>query len=235
MPQIDFSQFRQVGEFPDPKRRLIRAPKNPLDRCTIISLYPRDIDEYKPTIEPGRFVIAAGTYDKPSRLVVGPSSWWKDIDVDQPMVEIPHSSVQIANSVITDYCNGMFGCNMSDAMPGFFYVYGDVSIVDIRLKYKEKLDETNEKQNKWFNILLLLADALWANSDGNPMAISNEMRLAAKMLGQENKPWLKDFQIVELVKCIACGSLRNPNYPVCQMCKAIDPNHPLSKDLKFAV
>src|SRR3977135_3942063 len=122
-------------------RRLIRAYKNPMDKCTIVSIFPKVIDEVKPTIEPGKFHIPEGTYENPATLVVGSSSWWKDIDVDQPMLEIPNSSIQIADSVIKDYCNGMLGCNMADAMPGLFFVLGEVSILDIKVKYKAKLDE----------------------------------------------------------------------------------------------
>src|SRR5712664_3042305 len=90
-------------------RRLIRAQKNPMDKCTIVSIFPKVIDEYKHTIEPGKFHIDSGSYENPSTLIVGSSSWWKDIDIDQPMLEIPVSSIQIAESVVKDYCNGMVG------------------------------------------------------------------------------------------------------------------------------
>src|SRR5258708_6443678 len=68
-------------------RRLIRQHKNPMDRCTIVSIFPKEINEVKYTIEPGRFHISPGTFENPSVLTVGSSSWWKDIDVDQPMLE----------------------------------------------------------------------------------------------------------------------------------------------------
>jgi hypothetical protein len=216
-------------------RRLIRSVKNPLDKCTIVSIFPKDITETKHTIEPGRFNIPSGTYDSPSVLVVGSSSWWKDIDIDQPMLEIPVSSIQVADSVIRDYCNAILGCNMSDCMPGLFFVLGEHAKVDIKLKYKEKLAEVNERQNNWYKILVRLADSLWARSNGNPLVICDEMRLAARSLNFNEKPWLKDFFLIEKVPCKACGSLKNPDYPVCQQCKAIDLTHPLAKDLKFAV
>jgi hypothetical protein len=76
-----------------------------MDKTTIVSIYPNEIIETKPTIQPGRFVIPAGSFEKPSITVVGPSSWWREIDMDQPLLEIPVSSVQIADSVIKDYCN----------------------------------------------------------------------------------------------------------------------------------
>ena len=72
-------------------RRTIRSPINPMDKSTIVSIYPREIDEVKHTIEPGRFHINAGSRDKPSSLVVGTSVWWKDIDPEQPRENDPEN------------------------------------------------------------------------------------------------------------------------------------------------
>lgn len=216
-------------------RRMIRSAKNPMDKCTIVSILPKQINEVKVTIEPGRFSIAPGTYEKPTILVVGSSSWWRDIDIDQPMLEIPVSSIQVAHSVITDYCNGMLGCDMGAAMPGLFFVMGAYKDFEIKAKFKEKLDEVKVIQDNWYKILVRLADSLWARSNGNPLVISDEMRLAARSLNFNDKPWLKDFTISEQVRCAACGSMKNPEYPVCAVCKNVDMNNPLAKDLKFAV
>lgn len=225
-------------EFTGPlmnSRKIIRAMKNPMDKCTIVSIFPKEIDEVKHTIEPGRFLIPSGTFDAPAILTVGSSSWWREIDVDQPMLEIPVSSIQIADSVIKDYCNGMLGCNMGDAMPGLFFVLGEFKAMEIKLKYSKKLDEVKVKQDNWYRVLVRLADSLWSRTAGNPLAIWDEMRLAARSLNLNDKPWLKDFQQAELAKCLACGSMRNPSYPICPTCKSIDREHPFAKDLKFAV
>jgi len=205
----------------DLRRRTIRAPINPMDKCTIVSIYPQEIGpEKKPTISPGIFLIPAGTYDVPGILVVGPSSWWRDIDENQPLLEIPNSSIQVADSVVKDYCNGLLACNMSDAMPGLYYLNGAVSIIDIKGKYKQQLDDAKVKQKKWYEALINMGDALWARSNGNPLSIHKDMRLAAKELGYE-KEWMKNTQSFEMVRCVACGALRNPQFPICQACKAI--------------
>jgi hypothetical protein len=215
-------------------RRLIRATKNPMDKCTLVSIFPKNIDEVKCTIEPGHFHIPAGTYEKPAILVVGSSSWWKDIDIDQPMLEMQRSSIEVSNAIVNDYCNGMLGCNMADAMPGLFFVLGEHKPIEIKLKFKEKLEEVNVKQNNWYKILVRIADSLWARSNGNPLVLSDEMRLAARMLNFNEKPWLKDFTTVEMKPCKFCGSLRNPLYPICPSCKAIDQTHELAASIKFA-
>ncbi len=103
MAELNTAGLKQVGEFGGmSNRRIVRSVQNPMDRCTIISILPKAISEVKYTIEPGLFNIPPGTPEKPSTLVVGPSSWWKMIDSDQPMVEIPVSSISIADSVIKD-------------------------------------------------------------------------------------------------------------------------------------
>lgn len=217
------------------KRRAIRAQVNPMDKCTIVSIFPREITEEKLTVYPNRWTIPAGTMENPGVLVVGSSSWWKDYDFEQPLLEIVNSSIQIADSVIKDYCNGMLGCNMSDSMPGLFFVLGEHSAIEIKLKFKKKLEEMNEKQNNWYRILVRIADSLWSRTQGNPLAIWDEMRLAARSLNLNDKPWLKDYQQAELTRCNACGGMRNPLYPICPVCKSIDMTHPEAKSLKFAV
>jgi hypothetical protein len=216
-------------------RRLVRATRNPMDKCTIISIFPKEIEETKHTIEPGKFYIKPGTYDNPSILVVGSSSWWKDYDPDQPPVEIVVSSIQLAESIIRDYNNSMLGCDMADATPGLFFVLGAKTVAEIKMEYKIKLDEIKNRQDNWFKVLVRLADSLWARTGQNPLVIWEEMRIAARELNFNDKPWLKDFQVAELVRCAACGSMKNPAYPVCPSCKNIDKNHPLAAELKFAV
>jgi hypothetical protein len=216
-------------------RKLIRSTKNPMDQCTIVSILPKEINEVKHTIEPGRFHIEPGSPEHPKVLVVGASSWWREIDLDQPMLEIPVSSIQVAHSVIVDYCNGMLECDMADCMPGLFFVMGVETPESIKTKYKSKLEETKAKQNNWYTKLVRVADSLWARSAGNPLCIADDMRIAARSLNLDSKPWLTDFQAPQLSKCKACGGLRNEAYPICPTCKVIDSTHPLAKDLKFAV
>lgn len=213
-----------VGQFPlmsDFKRRTIRAPVNPLDKSTIVSILPKLIVERKHTIQPGVFEIRPGTYDNPATLVVGPSSWWKEIDENQPLLEIPHSSIVVADSVIKDYCNGLIACDMADNMPGLFFIPGEITAFEIKKIHVAKLDAANTKQKNWYAALVRMADALWSRSNGNPLTISDDMKLAAHSLNFINKEWLKDSQVMELVRCVACGYLKNPLYPICSNCKAI--------------
>jgi len=209
-----------VGEFPNPFRRAIRSAPNPLDKSTVISIFPLAIDENKPTIQPGRFQIPPGSYAKPSFLTVGSSSWWKELSDQEPILEIPVSSIQVADSIVTDYCNGLLGCDMGDRKPGIFFIPGDINLGSLLKDHKLLLEDAKRKQTLWYTSLIKLADAEWARSSGNPMAIWDVMRLAAKELNVD-KPWIKDFQLAELVNCVACGALRNPVYPICQACHTV--------------
>ncbi len=226
-----------VGEFPGMnayRRRTIRGPVNPLDKTTVVSILPMEIDETKPTIQPGRFIIPPGTYDNPTIVVVGPSSWWREIDLQQDLLEIPISSIQVADSIIKDYCNGVLGCDMSTSVPGLFYIPGEHTIIGIRKDYKKALDEAQAKQKNWYAQLIKLADSFWARSSGNPLAISDSMRLAARELNL-NKDWMKDYRMVDMVRCKGCGGLINPMYPICPTCKAInDPAKAKELGLTFA-
>src|SRR5258708_340276 len=98
---LGFPGFREMN------RQTIRAPVNPLDKATIVSIFPRTIVENKVSIQPGNFIIPGGSIDKPGILEVEPSSWWKDVSMDEPLLEIPVSAVRIADSIIKDYCNGI--------------------------------------------------------------------------------------------------------------------------------
>lgn len=238
-----------VGAFPginDWKRRTIRGPINPLDKSTVVSIFPKDIEEKKPTIQPGIFKIPAGSVDNPGILIVGPSSWWRDIDEEQPLLEIPVSSIQIADSVVRDYLNGYLACNMDTHMPGLFYVMGDkknakgesdtlATLEWIKKDYKGEIEKAKVRQQAWYTLLIKMADSLWARSNGNPLAIADDMRLAAKELNlTATKDWMKDFTMIDMVRCKACGSLKNPQFPVCAQCHFPDPEHPLTKDIMAA-
>lgn len=203
------------------RRRTQRAAINPLDKCTIVSIFPKFIRETKPTIQPGIFEIKAGSYTAPSLLVVGPSSWWREVDEEMPLLEIPNSSIQVADSVVRDYCNGLLAYNPDSASPGLFYLTGEVSLIDVKTKHKDKLDAALALQRNWYAALVRMADILWSRTNGNPISISEDMRLAAQELSMKDKPWLKDFSTIEMINCVACGALRNPAFPICPACHTI--------------
>lgn len=237
-----------LPDYTRPNQRIRKRPANPFDRTTIISIFPREINEHKPTIDPGNFKIAAAKRDDFSILVVGPSSWYREVDHSQPLLEVINSSVEVANSVVRDYCNGILGCDMGQSMPGLFWLPGNFTkesiktyngigyySVNVEMPFSDHLKEARKRQSTWYRTLVRMADSLWANSNGNPSSISEDMRIAAKELSLD-KPWLTVTRDMAKSPCKACGTLVDPHFPVCPNCKfVIDPEKAKALDLKFAV
>lgn len=231
MPGQVLAEFPSIASL---RRRTVKGPVNPLDKSTIVSIYPKEIVEINPTIFPGKFIIPAGSYEFPQTLTVGPSSWWKEIDEEQPLLEIPCSSIMVADSIVNDYCNTMIGAVPKVSTAGVFFIPGEIGLAKIRGEYKPLLDRALDMQRRWYAYLVKIADALWARSNGNPLAVPDEARLAVRELGLERE-WTKDFHIVEMIRCVACGSLKDPRFPVCGHCKAItDTERATALGLKFA-
>lgn len=219
----------QIGSFPNMRelsRRTIRGPVNPLDKSTIVSIYPRNIKFKNITLSPGRWFLPAGSPENPSLVTIGPSSWFRDVGLDEPLIEIVQSSVQIAESLIKDYLNGMFACNMNDSMPGLFFVPGKFTLPKLKEEYGELLGKAAVAQLTYYRTLIKFGDALWARSNGNPLCINDEMRMAAKALGTQDKDWMRDHINVGMVPCFACGEFKSPDFPICKACHSVDPNHP---------
>lgn len=205
-------------------RRAIRMENNPYDKSTIVSIFPKRIEEKKYTIQPGHFVIEPGTYDKPSILVIGSSSWWRDIDPDQPLLELSNSSPVVAKSVVDDFCNALLGSESEGCRPGLFWVPGEFTVEKLKIEKKALLDKARAAQNTYWKRLVELSDMLWARSNNNPLAISDDARLAANELGLKDKPWLGTFNAIQLSNCPACGELRDSNFPICRHCRTVvDP------------
>ena len=219
--------------FADMRRRTIRAPVNVMDKATIISIYPKEINEVKFTIDPGVFNIKPGSKENPSLLVVGPSSWWREIDPEQPLLEIPVGSIQIADSVVKDFCNGLIAYADGISSPGLAYVPGEHNIAAIRKNFQHVLDKLEVIQKQWYVELINLTNSLWAMSNGNPRVVSGDARIAAKELAMNNIDWMENFEAMEMTRCLACGQLRNPKFPVCMHCHSVDMNHPAAKNLVF--
>lgn len=219
------------GSFNTKRRMQIPMEVNPLDKCTIVSAYPKRIKAEKPTIFPSRFEIAAAADNDYELLVVGPSSWWREIDEHMPLQEIPCSSFQVGSAIVNDFINALLGAKGHSQKPAVFLCLGEYNKATIKT-YKDKvsgksfdalLKEALIAQKAYFTELVRIADISWARTNGNPLAISDDARLAAEKLGlKDSKAWMGDFKALELVNCKACGSMVNPNYPICATC-----HHPI--------
>lgn len=213
-------------------RQVNRLPNNPHDISTIVNIFPKEIHEINYTLEPGTFHIPYGTYNNPGILQVGASSWWKDIDPEQPLIQIPVASITVAESVIRDYSNGMPWFTPTQR-PGLFAVFGKYD--DKNPEHKTLKDKAAEYQKNWFTFLVKQADMLWARTNGNPLAIADDMKLAARELGLEDKDWLRDQRTLEMIRCKACQQLIRKDSILCGNCKVVLDVAAFTKlGLKFA-
>lgn len=143
------------------------------------------------------------------------------MDTFQPLLEIPCGSLQVAHSVVNDYCQGLLGYAADERGPGVFYLQGDVSVARLKEEYQSLLDHNIAIQKAWYATLIDIADALWARSNGNPMVLSLDMKTAALALGMEYKDWMQNYQRVDLIRCVACGNMIANTVIVCPTCKVI--------------
>lgn len=214
------------------KTMIIPQPLNQLDKTTIFSIYPQEIVETKITVFPGYFVIPPGTIEKPSRLVVGASSWWREIFESDQVLEIPIHSAMMAKSIVDDWSQQFF-VSTADG-PGVFFLPGDLTVEAAQKQFPRAFIEADLRQKRWFLKLVNAADQLWARTNGNPIAISDTMRLAARLLGRDDKEWLQNFEAIQNARCVACGTMRNPAFPVCATCGAVtDPKRAEELNIKF--
>lgn len=218
------------------RTKLYVSPKNPLDISTIISIYPQGFTEKK-AMMPEWYHVPKGSYDEPGFLVVAGASSWREMMDTKQVIEIPISSVSVAESVIRDWMIGILEVQMGQQQPGVFFLPGEWDQEKLRsnIDAMNVLNKARELQNRWFLALINMADALWARSGGNPLVVSDLMRVAAGLM-QMDKPWLKNFQAVRMTPCPACGVMVMPGFPVCANCKTvIDPTKYASIGLQQAI
>lgn len=212
------TRYRFGGEV------LHRTPPSVLDVYTIVNIFPKQIKEVKVTLDPGEWVIPAGSIDKPGVLTIGSSVAWNRYSAEMDPAELTFSAIQIASSIVNDYTAGLVGVRAGIAQPGLFYVEGRKAPEQIIKDHKPELERAKRLQDAWYSNLVTAADSLWARSNGNPLAIPTDSRIAAEALGLKNKPWMQDFNTLQMVACVNCGNLRNPAYPSCPSCRVVvDP------------
>lgn len=204
------------------------------DKCTLVSIVPFMISEFKPGIYPGRFVIPPCLNAKdPEILTIGTSVYFIpqfNGDEELPAHVIKTAPKDIAKSVINDYMSGQMDVN-TDCCPGFVWLPGELTKEEFLNKFALLHLEMKKKQNKWFGKLVERADNDW-NRYKRHTVISDNQRFAARALGL-NKDWLTTEHHEIPVKCPACFTNCAPQAIVCANCRCILDKDKHSK-LSFA-
>ena len=219
-----------VGSIGTSGKRMINLlPRNPMDKTTIVSIYPRPIIDEKPTLFPSRYVIPAAMDGSFSLLVIEGASYFEPSRIEgQRPTEVQVNSMMLAESILHDSVPTM-NLVQQGARPGVFAIPGEWNKHSI-LKYVHAdgrpfsvlLAVAREWQQAYWVALLEEADSFWSTSNGNPKTIPQDARMAAFALGLEKtKPWMNTVVASELINCKACGEMINPAFPVCKFCNRV--------------
>jgi hypothetical protein len=192
------------------------------DVCTVISIVPFLISEFKPGIYPGRFVInPCLDFKKPEVLVVGTSVHFISQfngDDELPSHVVKTISKEIAECIVKDYMSGQMDVD-PNCHPGLTWVPGKVSSSEFVVKYAGRHTDLQKKQLTWFGKLVQRADNDW-NRYKNHMVVSNNQKFAARALGLERE-WLIASNIEVPIKCTACLSNCDPAAIICMNCRFV--------------
>lgn len=211
---------------------------------TIVSVFPRELVEKKPTVSPNEFRIPACVSEDGKGYP----------DIDPVTVLIPDGTTQFykgwnewipaivpSESLAQDIVRGFVSSNLEVTLggeqpicPGLFAVsssydreekitregYDEKRAVEwVKKEFKEELTKAHRGQDLWYQLLVRRADDEW-NKSKNPRAVSDVHRFAAKRLGIERE-WTKDIILSSITKCPACRQNIDPMAIVCPVCKHV--------------
>ena len=157
-------------------------------KATIISFFPIEINEPKPGLYPGYFVIPAAPIGEFSFLVVGDAVYYQETKNEiQTQIRTPYYT--LAESIVNDFQQSHIGRIPEYAEPGVFWVQGGYqSRVQIRAELEDQLDLWERRQLKWFEELVKMADDQYART-GRHNSVSALQRMAAQRLAIQ-RPWI---------------------------------------------
>lgn len=195
--------------------------------ATIVSIVPFVIEEDKPGIYPGHFVIPASVDESPQFLHVGESIYHVEVDEDRT-VTVKCPPTEMARSLVEDYVKATLAYDERlEAQPGIFWMFGKISKMDLMNNNDllERLETAKRQQYNWFKRLIEMADDDWEKTRQH-RSISDTQRYAAKALKQD-RPWIVSLdsiakQVVDnSASCPVCKSRISTEAIVCPQCKAI--------------
>jgi hypothetical protein len=188
--------------------------------CTIVSYFKKDIFRKHNGIYPGEFLIPAAKNDDPGLLTIGPSVHYVDGKEDMPPTKVTTDSRRMAESIIGDYIfDTAHAIAPGERQPALFFVEGDISVPEIKAKYKPQIESAKKMQNEWFIELVKLADEEWARNPGRHTLIADNARLAARELNLD-RPWMMEAEDIK-VNCKFCKTSVDPDAIICFTCKQV--------------
>jgi hypothetical protein len=207
--------------------------------CTVASIIPWPLHEFKPGLLPGHYYIKESDTHVPTCIyVTNKTIHYVYLDDTRGSLPARDPSDEVARSIVNDYIASQLGVDES-ARPGIFWVPGYHEPHEIILSFKDLLSEAQRAQSKWFQNLCKIADDDWTRYRKHNV-ISDFQREAAKMIGwnPDDHEWMRTEIKSEGPKevmraCVACNSPVSEKAIICSVCKCVlDPE--AFKKLTFA-
>ncbi len=202
--------------------------------CTIASIVPFPISEFKPGLTPGHFNLEPCEDDNnPVTIHVRKSVHYVYIDDTRGSLQVRDSPDEVCNAIVEDYITSQLAVR-PDARPGLFWLFGEVEARTIAIKHAEKLKEVKSYQRSWLVELCKLADNDW-NKYHNHHVVSDVQRKAAHIIQwkPEEHEWMSPHTAQTGNRCPACGTLNSPGIIVCPTCRNVLDKEAY-KNLQFA-
>lgn len=192
--------------------------------CTVVSLVPFELNEFKPGLLPARYCIPASDGREPQVLHIGTARHYVYLDEARGNLPVRDSATEVARSIVEDYITSQLQVT-EVARPGLFWVVGKFSAAEVKLQFKDRLIQISKGQNNWLTNICTLADDDW-NKYHQHNVVSDFQRKAAQMIGwkPEQHLWMAPLTTTQGFSCPACGNLTSQATVVCLSCKCIlDP------------
>lgn len=156
-------------------------------KATVVSIFPLEINEVKPGLYPGYFVIPAAPLGDFSFLIVGDGVYYQETKNDiVTQVRTPY--YVLAESIVSDFQMSHIGRVPEFAEPGLFWVAGSWKRHEIQEKFTDELDKWEKRQLQWFKNLVEIADDTFARTQKHT-SVSALQRIAAHRLAIQ-RPWI---------------------------------------------
>lgn len=189
-----------------------------MSKATVVSIYPFELKELKPGLNPGFFQIpACNSYDEPVLFTVGPSMYHVYLG-EKRNFPVEVEAIKIAQSIVNDIVNSHLESD-DESHAGLLAIDGEINGQILKTKYKDHLQELKNCQTRWFRKLVVMADNDWEKYHTH-VSISDLQRKAVSMLNLE-RPYMDVIKSDVPKLCPVCQDLIPVNAIVCKSCKAV--------------
>ena len=194
-------------------------------KCSIVSIVPFPIEEYKPGLYPGNFIISPSLDGIPQILVIGTSVHHAETAIIDRSITITTPAHEMAKSIVDDYLDSQLAVNVKDRTcgPGIFWKVGVYNLARVYAECSKELEEAKMRQNNWFIRLVEMADDDWEKTRQH-RTITDMQRQAARTLKLERAWIVEPAKSATMERCPACGVILMANVAICASCRyVVDP------------